>query len=259
MKKAYYLPRADREEAVWLNNFDIVFEPIAPSFGFTPAEITAVHNDCLVVNYVNSTLVLFKSELQERTRYKDLLYDGDAGVNLGDLPTVPTLPVAPAPVPAGVFKRIAKIVQRIKTHPNYNEAIGKNLGIIGHEKTIDLNTIKPVVTVKSITSDSITLDFIKGNMEGVAVFAGTPVYTVPEGGTTPVAGSESEAEMNWAEIARVAHSPFIDTRSNSNNKPETRYYKMRYLKKDVLVGQDSDIIRLISTISGGADLANKLK
>jgi hypothetical protein len=65
--------------------------------------------------------------------------------------------------------------------------------------------------------------------------------------------------MIWVELAKINHSPFVDTRKNQSAIFETRYYKMRYFKKDVLVGQESDIIRVVSPIGNGADLANKLK
>jgi|GEM_PF-429795 len=258
MKKSFYLPNGDREKVAWYKNFKTIFASIAASLGFTPEEVTAIINDYIALEYIIGVLDIFKGEMQERTRYKDLLFDGDATQNLGSFPTIPDLPVAPTAVSAGVFKRVAKTVQRIKTHPNYNEAMGKNLGIIGSEKTIDLDTIKPSVSVKSITSESISLDFVKGSMESVAIFAGTPYHIPAEAGSTPEV--DTEAELDWVEIARVNHSPFIDTRYNSTNKPETRYYKMRYVKKDALVGQESDIIRVISTkLKPGADLANKVK
>ena len=260
MTKAYYLPKADKEVVPWMNRFKKEFESIAPSFGFTVAEVTSVSNDNNAVKYMFDELDLFKGELQERTKYKDLLFNGDEKVSLGDFPSLPSIIVAPTVVKAGVFKRIAKVVQRIKTHPLYNEAIGKNLGIIGSEITIDLDTIKPVVSVKSITSESISLDFVKNSMEGVAIYAGTPYHIPTEAGSTPNVDAETEAELDWVEIARINHSPFIDTRFNASNKPETRYYKFRYIKKDILIGMESDIIRVISNkLKPGADLANKVK
>ena len=125
---------------------------------------------------------------------------------------------------------------------------------------IDLNTLKPIVSVKAITSKSITLEFLKAGLEGVIIYAGTPFHVpAQEGGTTP-SGETTEAEVDWVELARMNHSPFIDTRENSSNKPETRYYKFQYLKKDKAVGMESDIIRIVSPIfKAGSDLANKVK
>ena len=248
MRKVYYLPYNDKKRVVWFMNFITVFPSVAVNLGFSLAEVEALKNDYIVCKYMNEILELFKNEMQERTKYKDLLYNGKAGIPMGNLPSMPSLPTTPIPVASGVFKRLNKIVQRIKNHTNYNEAIGKNLGIIGAEKVIDLNTIKPKVRLKASTPDSISLRFFKNRMDGVVIYGGTPIRYIVEAGKNAPSNSETEIEMNWIEIIKLNHSPFIDTRANSSNKPETRYYKIRYFKKDVLVGQDSDIISVISTI-----------
>lgn len=244
----------------WLNTFYTELQTVGANLGISAAEIAEVGKFALAYSYVLQVANLFKWEEHERTKYKDLLADGAIGSHLGAFPTMPTLPVAPDAVPAGIFKIIGKLVQRIKNHPNYDESIGKNLGIIGPEKTVDLDTIKHLVSVKSVTSDGISLDFIKKDMDGVVVYAGVP-YHVPADTATPAADeSDTEAEMEWTEIARITQSPFFDNRFNTTNKPETRYYKFRYLKKDMMVGQESDIIRVISNkLKPGADLANKVK
>jgi hypothetical protein len=260
MSNTSYLPHADKEKLSWLMNFNTVFAGIAVILGFTAAEIAAINADYMAARYIIDTLEILKGEMLERTRYKDLLFHGEPGVPMGEMPVIADMPVAPSPVLAGIFKRVAKVVQRIKNHPNYNEAMGRNLGIIGAEKVVDLNTVKPLISVKAIADDSITLDFVKGSLDGVYVYAGTPVHIVPEGETTPEGGNSMEAEMSWEEIAKINHGPFVDRRRNQSGNFETRYYKMRYFKKDTLVGFDSDIIRVISPISkAGADLSNKVK
>ncbi len=260
MSKSNYLPHGDKEKVTWLMTFNSAFAVVATVLGFTAAEIAAVNSDYLAAQYIYNMLETFKSELHERAMYKDLLFDGDAGVELGEIPVGPVFPAAPEPVKAGIYKRIAKVVQRIKNHPKYNDAIGKNLGIIGAEKVIDLNMAKPTISVKAVTPDSIIINFLKGTMEGVVVYSGSVLYMVPEEGATEVPGTVTEAEMVWEEVARLNHSPFIDTRINSSNKPEIRYYKMRYILNDELVGQESVIVNVVSNkFKAGSDLANKVK
>jgi hypothetical protein len=249
MRKAYYLPYNDNEKVVWLMNFSTVFATIAETFDFTKEEVASVKNDYIVCKYMNEICNLFKSEFQERTRYRDLLFMGDIGSSFGSFPSLPEMPVVPAPVAAGVFKRTSKLVQRIKSHPKYNVSIGRNLGIIGAEKVIDLDAIKPKIKVKAVTAESISISFIKNRMDGVVVYAGTPMRISALTGNTLAPDTETEIKMNWVEIAKNNISPFIDKRPNSSNKPETRYYKMRYFRKDILVGQDSDIIDVISIIN----------
>jgi len=255
MKKGPYLPKGDKEREGWLNSFATEFEALAPDLGFTAAEITEVTNFAAAYTYVLKTMNIFKSENHEWTAYKDLLADGDIGSHLGPFPGMPVMPVAPTVVPAGIFKCIAKIVQRVKNHPNYDESIGKNLGIIGAEKTIDYDNAKVPVTLRRNDSDGVALDFVKGSFDGVVVYAGSyAVNTIPPS-TAPTI--EDEPVMIWTEIGRAAISPFVDKRANITNKPETRNYKMRYHMKEVPIGKDSDTITVIANV--GVDLVNKIK
>ena len=260
MTKGFYLPRPDSNREKWLDTFSTELQAVGASLGLTAAEIAEVGKFALAYSYVLQVANLFKWEEHEWNKYKDLLAEGAIGSHLSSFPTMPVLPVAPDMAPAGIFKIIGKIVQRIKNHPNYDDSIGKNLGIIGPEKSVDLDTIKPLVSVKSVSSDGISLDFMKKEMDGVAVFAGVPYHVPADAGTPAGSELETEAEMEWTEMVRVTQSPFIDTRFNATNKPETRYYKFRYIKKDILIGMESDIIRVISNkLKPGADLANKVK
>ncbi len=255
MTKGFYLPKGDKERRAWLNNFDTQLASIGALLGILPAEITAVHNDTLAVNYMLDNVETFKAEAQERTRYKDLLLDGEIGVPLGALPGLPLFPAAPTAVAAGVFKRIAHLVQRLKNHPNYNEALGKNLGIIGAEKQINLDTAKVQVSLRRSDGNGVALDFVKGLFDGVVVSAGSYPSKVITPSDTPAV--EEEPVMVWTEIGRSASSPFIDARPNKTNKPETRYYRISYLKKQVIVGLPSDSITVIANV--GSDLATKVK
>jgi hypothetical protein len=259
MAKSFYLPSNDNNKRAWLNNFSTQLSSLGAGLGVTATEITEVQKDVLAVNYVLENLEIFKTESQERTRYKDLLFEGEIGSPLGDLPGLPTLPVAPSSVPAGVFKRISKLVQRIKNHANYNEALGKNLGIIGAEKVIDYDNLKVNVSLKYSNSDGVALDFVKGKMDGVVIYSGTIVQETAPEGVTP--GTELEPPvMIWTELSRATISPFIDTRLNAGNLPETRNYKMRYMKKDQPVGKDSDTITVIAVkFKAGAELSGKVK
>lgn len=242
MKKQPFLPAGDLDREKWLLNFDTEFAGMAINLGFTAAEATAVHNDYLSFSYVLGANAVLKHELQERNKFKDLLADGNIGSAMNAFPAMPTLAAAPTAVPvAGIFKRMSKVVQRIKNHPNYNEAIGKNLGIIGAEHVVDFGNIKAEGQVKSVNADRIALSFTKGQTDGVVVYDGVPSQAVADAALrTP--------DFNWVEIGRAKISPFVDTRPNKTHSPETRYYKMRHIKNDQFVGNDSDIIRVVAEI-----------
>jgi hypothetical protein len=245
MRKKPYLPKGDNEKRAWLINFSTQLAVHGSGLGITDTEITATRADARAVNYILDILDLFKKETQERTSYKDLLFEGKIGTPLGDMPGLPVITETPAAVPAGVFKRIAKIVQRIKNHPDYNEAIGKNLGIIGAEREIDYENLKVKITLRRNDSLGVVIDFVKGQIDGVVIYGGTFVGPVSAG--SPATSNESSL-MIWKEIGRATTSPYIDTRQNATNQPENRAYKMRYLIKDMAVGKDSDIISVIAMI-----------
>ena len=101
----------------------------------------------------------------------------------------------------------------------------------------------------------VALDFVKGNFDGAVVFAGTFASKIVPTAETP--GDSAEPTMIWTEIGRAASSPFIDARPNITNKPETRYYRISYLKKQVIAGLISDT--LVVTANVGNDLATKVK
>jgi hypothetical protein len=238
MTKEFYLPRGKKERRKWLNNFNTQLAEHGIGLGITPAEIAAVQNDAKAVNYMLDNLEIFNAEKEERTRYTNLLFDGRIGSPLGDLPGLPALPPPPAAVPPGVFKRIAKMVQRIKSHPNYNEALGKNLGIIGPEKVIDWEKQKVRATLLRSDATGVAFDFYKGKSDGVVIYEGSFVHE-----------NNSASEpllLAWTERARANISPWIDTRENKTSQPEARNYKMRYLKKDKAIGLESDILSVIA-------------
>lgn len=258
MKKSPYLPKGDKERRTWINNFDTQITSIGPLLGISASEIDSIHDDTKVVNYLLDNLEVFKAETQERTRYKDILFDGDIGIPVGDLPDMPVLAAPPSAVPAGIFKRVAKIVQRMKNHPNYNEALGKSLGIIGSEKQIDVDNAMVAINVRRNASDGVALDFIKGPFDGVIVYAGT--YSPKSTTIADSVANSEEPVLIWTEIGRAGISPFVDNRPNGTSKPETRYYRMRYHKKEIPVGKDSNTISVNANITkAGNDLATKVK
>ncbi|MFH0894805.1 MAG: hypothetical protein V2A54_10260 [Bacteroidota bacterium] len=256
MTKGFYMPKGDKEKELWLMNFATQFSAVATNLGFTAADVTSVNNDYAAYKFMVDIVEIFKTETQERTRYKDLLADGTIGSPLGNIPTLPTLPAAPVTVGAGVFKRIAMIVQRIKNHPNYNEATGRNLGIIGAEKVVNLDAVKPKINRTIVESDQIVIEWTKGLMDGVVVFSANLKQL--ESTETP---TDLDSVTEWVEIGRVTHSPFVDLRLNKEKKPETRLYKLRYFKNDVQVGKESDIIRVLAEVYNRpeSDPASKLK
>jgi hypothetical protein len=227
MAKSYYLPSSDKDRAAWLKNFSAKFNGYATTLGFTAADATSVANDSAYFSYALDVAEIYKSELKERTSYKDILRDGPIGSPLGALPTVPVLPPPPTVVLAGVFPRISGIVRRMKAFPTYTDAIGKDCGIIGTETLSVAAVMKPTLNITK-EGGNVIVKYIKSSATGIQLW------------------SKRGAEADFTLLAVVTKTSYKDTRPNLvTGQAETRVYKAWYIKEDQLIGQISDEVTFV--------------
>lgn len=218
MSKSFYLPRADKDRAAWLKNFSSKFGTYAANLGFLPEDVASVANDSVAFAYALDVIETFKTETQERTSYKDILRDGPIGAPLGSAPSFPPLPPPAPTVAAGIFPRTTAIVKRMKAHPNYTEAIGRDCGIIGAENSNREADMKPDL-VLSQEGGNINVKYTKGEAEGIKLL------------------SKRGNETEFTFLAVVTKTSFKDTRSNLiANQPESRHYCAWYLVEDEAIG-----------------------
>lgn len=227
MAKSYYLPNADKDKAAWLKNFSSKFGTYATNLGFVPEDIVSVANDSVAFSYALDVIETFKTETQERTKYKDILRDGPIGSPLGAAPAFPPLPPPAPTVASGIFPRTAAIVKRMKAHPNYTDAIGRDCGIIGAESQNNEAEMKPDLIV-SKEGGNVIVKYTKGEAEGIRLLCKR--------------GNETE----YTFLAVVTKTSFKDTRPNQNaNQPETRHYCAWFLVEDQAIGQCSDEVSVL--------------
>ena len=222
------IPRTDTELALWLTNFSNTFAAHAPALGFTEADVSSVKADAAMVNFLLGDYIpTYKSALQARTSYKNLVMTGPIGVAGGALPPPPTTGPAPAVVPPGVLPRLRNLVQRIQLAPGYNEVIGRDLGITGPEggPSAPDTTARPVLKARSTGPGTVQVDFTKEKFDGVVV------------------ESRRAGEGEWQSLGVDSYSPYIDDRPPSQaGKPEVREYRARYILRDHATGEWSDIV-----------------
>jgi len=147
MAKAPYMPTDDNGKNNLLKNIAGKLPTYAATVGVTPAEVASTKADSAYFDYVLNGQQQFISFGQQWTAYKNAARDG-SDASLGLLPAAPALGTAPAQVDPGIFLRLADLIARIKRHPNYTDAIGQDLGIIGAQQTMDLNSLKPLLDVQ---------------------------------------------------------------------------------------------------------------
>jgi len=223
--KNHYLPSSDKEKATWLTNFNTEFAVVAAGLGFTAAEIAAVAADSSFFSYLVLIASLAIQEKEEKIKYKQILADGPIGHPLGALPAPIIYPAAPPAVTAGVFPRIGKIVQRVKNHPSYTDAIGKALGIIGAEQAIERATLKPVLKLE-LSGGIIKIIWFKGQASSLHI-------EIDRGDGA-----------GWVFLANSTQPDYLDKEALPD-KPAKWSYRAMYQLHDEMVGQWSDVVSIV--------------
>ncbi|HMQ70685.1 MAG TPA: hypothetical protein PKA90_16990 [Ignavibacteria bacterium] len=221
MAKSHYVPKTDDGKVTWLNNFSSKLPDHASVLGLSPEQITSVQNDAAMFSYIVNLVNSFKTGLAERVGYKDLLKNGAENSPLGPAPVYNNTP-APTVVPAGIFVRISKLIMTIKGNPNYTEAIGNNLGIIGSEENIEFSELKPVINIK-MEAGYPKLIWKKGKADSIDIYV------------------DRSDGKGFVYLANDSSPDFVDKASlNGNEKTAAWVYKAIYRVKDEQVGLFSD-------------------
>ena len=141
MKKTRYYPTRIAAQANWLTNYALKPPIHGPTLGLAAAEVTAAVNGAKWGHYILSEwLSALRTFTPATTDAMDAALIG-AGEGALVLPTfaAPPLPAGVAATPAGLLTRIFALNVRIKATGTYPEAMGADLGIVGHEDS----TVKP--------------------------------------------------------------------------------------------------------------------
>ena len=224
-----YIPKGDPDRKIWFANFINKLPSHADKFGITPAERDAVLLDERTTDFLLTAVDVFKAELKERVDYKNQLMDGRIGTPAPTLPTV-TPPVPPPVLAApGIIARARALANRIKAHPRYTQADGRDLRIIAPGEPGG-TVIKPTATVAAKIGSVVEIKWVKNGYPAVLI----------EG--------KRGSEASWSLVATSIKSPWNDTRAPLvANVPEVRQYRLRYVKDDVPVGEASDVLAVSTT------------
>ncbi len=223
MKKSAYLPTTDDGKDVWLTNLATKFNVYALPLGFVAADAAALLADAIYFHWAVASQAQVAAFAQQWTAYKNAARNG-TGTTLGQAPIPTTLPAAPTAVAPNIIGRACLLVARIKVSPTYTEAIGQALGIIGADQTVDVSTLKPVITA-TLGAGQVDIGWTKQGMDGIEIhvdrgtgFVFLAIDTVP-GYTDTAALPAAGQSALWK-------------------------YKAIYLQSDQRVGLWSDVVSL---------------
>lgn len=183
------------------------------TLGLTPAQITAQAADADYYNYVLECQAVIQNDAREWSAWKRLVRRGKGA---STPPAAPTLPTPVPPVAPGIETRFRALMNQAKTNANYNEPVGKALGIEGSVQSgPDLTTVTPVLKVRVVGDqvliewgwggnagflDMIEIEVDRGDGKGFTLltYDTTPNYT----DTTPFPATP--AKWTYRAIYRVA-------------------------------------------------------
>ncbi|HJQ31464.1 MAG TPA: hypothetical protein VJ866_04780 [Pyrinomonadaceae bacterium] len=224
------IPRTDDVLVNWYTDFAARLAVHATALGLSQADVAAVQADSAMLHYLIRDLVTaYSNAFAASTAYKKIIKDGPIGVQAGVIPPAPTLPAAPAVVPAGIVPRLRQLIARIKAAPGYTEAIGADLGIVGPD-TSPSAPDKPTGKAIPLDGSRVRIEFNKAGFDGVQV------------------ESRYAGETVWQRLGTDNFSPYVDERPPvAADKPEVREYRLRFISRDEPVGDWSDIITATAT------------
>jgi hypothetical protein len=197
-----YLPKKDSELLVWLENYKEKIVTDGPTLGLSPTQVTDQQKFCETMQNAIVQVNTKKEELKSAVSAKN----SAAETQLGSL-------------------RLA--IANIKTLPNYTDAIGNELGVVGTHNDLDEATYKAEISVE-LFGGFVRIKFKKKGADGVNIY------------------HRLKGSPNWVFLARDTKSPYDDhIVLTVPNQPEHWEYMAYGVLDDAQIGQSSDIVEVV--------------
>ncbi len=167
----FYLPASDPGKMQWLNNLAAKLPNYKDALQLPEATLTSVKQDAENFAFIIGDIEKFRKYTKQATAYKNLLRSGSKdNAPIGPIPLAPVTPALPHTAVADIFGRAAKLVGGIKSKEAYNEAIGKDLGIIGEATAKVMADMKPVLGYE-MQAGRPNIKWKKQGMQGIHIYA----------------------------------------------------------------------------------------
>ncbi len=226
MEHGRYMPKDDAGKNQWLKNFSSKLGGYAADLELDSAEVIYMEKASAFFNYILLYALFLDNYKSGVTKYKNLLRD-ESQKPIGDVPLFlpPTAPEAVAP---GIFERVSRLVATIKSRSKYSETIGKNLGIIGTEVTVDFSTVKPLLHTE-LRNGHVYLSWLKDHAHAVDIKAD---YGDGNG---------------FINLGRITRHHFTDSHLPASGTSQIYKYMIRYVFHDEEVGEWSNEVSITVT------------
>lgn len=178
-------------------------------------------NNCVVV--VNATDEA-KNYASEIVAWKEIILRAPKGTAVPAPPTAPVVPSLALGTLAGIEIYTRDLVAQIKAHPNYTEAIGQAMGIVGSAVVIGT----PSVAAIALSQSQVQLNLTKAGYDVLAI-------DMRRGGGV------------WVQIGVANIATYIDnTAPLVAGQPEQREYRVQGIENNIRVGALSGIVSVVT-------------
>lgn len=221
-----FIPSDNANKSIWLKNFATKAPQYKDKYNMSEDELTDLTKGSLYFSYVVDRHKQIEEFKLKWTIFRNELRDGNQqnGVIL-PLPTLPDFGTPPPAVPNGILKRAALLAQRIKKHPAYVEADGRDLGIVVEKSAFDPQKSKPTFSIRLVEGGHPEIIWIKGKMEGVEIWV-----------------KRNANNKDFVLLAYDQHPNYIDMHPLPEiGSPETWQYRLIYRHHDKQAGIWSDV------------------
>ena len=192
--KKGFIPTTDGDEKTWAVNLKANIAAQAAAVGLVAADVTSIGNSCSDIITQVDTAMQAQQAAKQATATKTTRVAADES-------------------------NIRNYVKRIKASTGYTEAIGKLLGIVGEDHTVDEANSKPELKLHK-DPHGWRIEFnLQGHFDGVNIY------------------KKLSTAAAFTFIARDTSSPYIDNAAVDNG---TEYYAF-YVIGDDEVGLQSDL------------------
>ncbi len=168
MAKNYYLPKDDSGKAELLEHLANRLPVYAETLEVSALDIAGLRADAEAFRDAIACTNAIQANARHWTAFKNFQRDG--GVPVNPRPHAPDLPAPAQNVAPGIIPRLTALVSRLKTARNYNEAIGRDLRIIGAEQTVATGDWKPVLDI-GIKAGHPVIKWPKGDADAIEIWA----------------------------------------------------------------------------------------
>lgn len=226
MSRRSWWPGPLAQQLVVVNNIKEKIGNYEATFGWLPAQVTAVETLCTEIVQAITYADTSKATMQSVTQWRDQVLYGEPMDALAS-PTPEFAAPADLTFHRGCVDKLSKYRELMTANLNYTEAIGEDLMIIGDEITPVSPNVEPALKIEKSNepsfagTDSIVITGSMNKMNGVRI-----MYTV-KGGVAREVGFFTSLPAT-----------VVITKTNAN-EPETGTIQAQYYKKNLPYGNPS--------------------